>query len=116
MGRGKEAEMVTREENGLMTRVEGDAPMGKLIRGTAGFLTPSQTTWWQERRRALFDFWARTSSPGEHPMAALAFLPKRAPIVRRRCSWRAWKAMGFVAFITDGRPTCRAPWSRHRHR
>ena len=116
MGRGKEAEMVTREENGLMTRVEGDAPMGKLIH---------ENSWIPY---ALSDNLVAGEAPSPVRLLGENFVSWRAPdgrvgFLAEACPHRQASLLlarvegdGLRAFITDGRPTCRAPWSRHRHR
>ena len=98
--------MTTRAENELMTRVEGDAPMGRLMR--ENYWIPfalSAHLVHGDGADARCGCSARTTSPSGPRTAASASSTSCAPTAAPRSPWPASRATACAASTTAGRST-----------
>ena len=107
--------MLTAEENDLLCRVEGDAPMGRLMR--RHWLPACMSEEVAERRRTrrcACGCWARTWSRSATPRDASACSASTARTAARRWRSAATRNAGCAASTTAGRWTSTATCSRCR--
>ena len=104
--------MVTREENELLTRLEGDAPMGRLMRDNYWIPFALRRTSCTGRPRCRCASSARTTSRSAPKMAVSASSTNSARTAAPHCSSGASKATPSAASTTAGRSTSPAASSR----
>ena len=98
--------MLTAADNDLLCRVEGDAPMGRLMR--AHWIPACLSEEVAERDgapRARSAFWAKSSSPSATPTAGSACWTSTARTAARRSRSAATRNAACAASTTAGRST-----------